>query len=139
MRLRSSVRCKCLPDDIEQIRKSLRARYYSIPREVTLHEVETILKPLFQDVSLDINVIDRRASVVITNKPPPKHDFDTNLAIIDIINEWSMHDRFRRFLIKSLTNANKHNMYRYEPGVQWKCPMDVYYVFNPTDISDLTI
>jgi hypothetical protein len=110
-----------------------------VPREVTLEEVNIILTPLFQDISLDVNVINRRAHIIVTNKPPPKHEFDTNIAVLDIINEWGMHDRFRRFLTKSLTNANKHNLYRYQPGVQWKCPMDVYYVFNPMDITDLTI
>lgn len=140
MTTRRTTPCRCVPsDDIERMRSSLRHTYYSVPRELTLNEVDMILKPLFQNVNLDINVVDKRVHIVITNKPPLTSDFDTNAAIVDIINEWNTHDQFRRFLIKSLTNANKNKTYRYNPGVQWRCPMNVYYVFNPTDITDLTI
>lgn len=137
---RSRVTCRCLsPADIEKARNSLRARYYSVPREVTFQEVEMILKPLFQEISMDVIVIGRKVNITVANKPLPIKDFDTNFAIIDLINEWSMHDRFRKFMIKSMTNANKNNIHRYQPGMVWKCPMDVYYVFEPTDISDIAI
>lgn len=137
---RRSTVCRCLPpEDVERMRNSLRARYYSVPREVTFQEVEMILKPLFQEISMDVIVVGRKVNITVANKPLPVRDFDTNFAIIDLINEWSMHDRFRKFLVKSMTNANKNGVHRYQPGMVWKCPMDVYYVFNPTDISDLTI
>lgn len=129
----------CLPNDnieseqIEKMRKTLRHTYYHIPREINMQEVDMILKPLFSDVSLDVTMIGNRVYIVISNTPRPQRDFDTNFAVLDLVNEWGMHDKMRRFLIRGLTSANKHDLYKYAPGVCWKCPMDVTYVFADAD------
>lgn len=116
--------------DIERFRDSLKSQYYSVQRELTFHEVEMILKPLFQDISMDIIVVNKKVQVVVANKPLVARDFDTNFAILDIVNEWGVHDRFRRFLVKGIGNANRNKIHRYESGIVWKCPLDVYYVFE---------
>lgn len=124
--------CRCSqPDrDIERVRNALKTQFYTTQRDITFHEVEMILKPLFQDISMDIAVVDRKVQVVIANNSPVARDFDTNHAILDLVNEWKMHDKFRRFLVKGITNANRNNVHRYEQGIVWKCPIDVYYVFE---------
>lgn len=141
------AKCACLHKDeherIEQMRKTLRHTYYHIPRELNMQEVEMILKPLFQDISLDVTLIGKKVYIIIANKPLPPRDFDTNFAVLDLVNDWGMHDKMRRFLVRGLTGANKHDIYRYEPGICWKCPMDVTYVFADADAGggweDITI
>jgi hypothetical protein len=95
-----------------------------------MNEVDMILKPLFQDISMDVTVVHKQVQIVVTNSPLPARDFDTNIAVLDLVNEWNMHDRLRRFMIKGISNANRNQIHRYQPGIAWRCPMDVYYVFE---------
>lgn len=134
---RPRVACRCIkPEDIERTRNTLRTNYYSTVREIRFDEVEMILKPLFQEIRMDITVVKNKVHLQIVNTPPPPHDHDSNFAILDLVNEWGMNDRFRRFLIKGITNANKHSVHRYNPGMKWICPLDVYYVFKTEDAAE---
>lgn len=128
---KSKITCRCLsPQDIDRVRSTLKKQYYSVPNNITFQEVEIILKPLFQQISLDINVINDKVHIGINNKMPPKNDYETGYAILDLINEWNVQERFRKFLIKSMSNANKQKIYRYQEGMSWRCPLNVYYVFK---------
>jgi hypothetical protein len=118
----------CSAPDVERKRSSLRSAFYSTQRHVTLQEVEMILKPLFQDVQLGIEVIQNKVYIKASNAKPL--DDETNCAVLDVVNDWQQHDQLRRTLIRSLTTANKNGVYRYTPGVAWICPLEVYYVFD---------
>lgn len=119
------------PEIIERKRTQLKTKFYSIQRPMTENELHMILKPLFKDVNLELTVIKNKVYVVINNVLQRKNlDDETTLSIIDLINEWGVNDEFRRFLIKSLTSANKNNTYKYEKEVAWKCPLSIHYVFD---------
>lgn len=128
------VKCtsdKITPELIEQKRTSLKARFYSVQRTMTLNEVNMILQPLFKNVNLEISVIGDKVHVLIKSvKDQRTVDQDTSLAVLDLVNDWNVHDELRRFMIKSLTCANKNNIYRYSSEMTWKCPLSIEYVFD---------
>lgn len=119
------------PEIIEKKRTQLKVRFYSLPREINEHEINMILKPLFKDVNLELAVIKRTVYIVVNNVLQPNMlDSETTNSVIDIVNDWGVHDDLRRFLIKSLTCANKNNIFRYKEGIVWKCPLSIHYVFD---------
>jgi hypothetical protein len=125
------VRASSAADDdgaLERTRSSLRSAFYTTQRTLTLQEVEMILKPLFQDVQLGIEVIQNKVYIKASNEKPV--DDETNCAVLDVVNDWQQHDRLRRTLIRSLSTCNKNGIYRYAPGITWMCPLEVYYVFE---------
>lgn len=130
--MQRSVRCHC--HGIERARNTLRTTFYATQRPVTLHEVDMILKPLFQQVNLSIAVLHNRVHITVTNTKNAA-DEETNHAVLDLVNDWNQHDTFRRTLIRGITNANRNKIYRYDPGIEWSCPMDVRYVFDDSSSS----
>ena len=92
--------------------------------------VNLILSPLFSNTCLDVDIIKNKVVVNISNK---SQNFSDTSDVINLINEWDMHDVFRKFMIKSLSNANKNNLYRYNSNVTWICPLNIYYVFDEED------
>ena len=122
------------PEMIEKKRTMLKTQFYSVQRPMTLDELNMILRPLFKDVNLEITVVNTKVIILIKNVVNRKNlDSDTAIAVLDVINDWNAHDDFRRFLIKSLTSANKHNIYRYKDVMTWKCPLNIEYVFFQND------
>lgn len=131
-RQRVTPRVHCY--DIEKKRVSLTHGFYGLQREISTHEIEIILKPLFQNINVSVNLVNNQVVVEITNaEVSPKENVSE--YVIDLVNEWNSQERLRRFLVKSLTAANKNNMYRYEKNVTWKCPLDVHYVFCEDDTT----
>lgn len=132
-------RPQCFNDNISpyvitQKRLTLKRQFYSIQRPVTLDEVNMILQPMFNHVNLSINVINDRVHIVFNNVlQKEKIDTETALSVLDLVNEWCVHDELRRFMIKSLTNANRNNVYRYDKTMTWSCPLSVEYVFKESE------
>lgn len=126
---------KCMHDHIsgemiERKRLAIKKQFYSIQRPITLNETQMILQPMFKDVDLEISVIKNKVCVVINNVLDDKPDTETTLAVLDLINEWNVHDELRRFMIKALTSANKNNIFRYDKEMVWKCQLSIEYVFD---------
>lgn len=128
---RVSMRCS----NVEKKRISLQHGFYSIQRPVTSEEVHMILKPLFEHVCVGVNIVNNQVIIEITNKYVNPRD-DIQEYVLDLVNEWNVHDTFRKFLIKAMTAANKNKVYRYKDKVMWKCPLNVHYVFNDEDFQD---
>jgi hypothetical protein len=119
------------PDAIEKKRNSLRHNFYSIQRPMTEEEMKMVLVPLFQEVALDITMMKSKVVFDISNK---KHkDEDMNNLVLEMINDWNVHDEFRRFIVKSFSAANKKGIFRYDAGMMWKCPLNVHYVSTKSD------
>jgi hypothetical protein len=133
------VRCfgDLTPEIIEQKRMALKTQFYStLQRRMTPHELQMMLQPLFKEVDMEVTVIKNKVYVVMTNMLHGKCDEEVTSAVIDIINDWNAHDEFRRFLIKSLTNANRNKIYTYKDEVSWMCPLSIEYVFQSNDDYD---
>lgn len=123
------------PEMIEKKRLAMRRQFYSIQRPITLDETKMILQPTFKDINLEISVIKNKVCIVINNVLNNKPDTETSLAVLDLVNEWNVHDELRRFLIKSLTSANKNDIFRYEKEMVWKCQLSIEYVFPLYDAN----
>ena len=137
-RVQRGKQTKCLGDHIssemiEKKRLAMKRQFYSIQRPITLDETKMILQPMFKDVDLEISVIKNKVCVVINNVLNNRPDTETSLAVLDLVNEWNVHDELRRFLIKSLTSANKNDIFRYDKDMVWKCQLSIEYVFNIFD------
>lgn len=136
-----AVRCNTsdgiTPELIERKRTSLKTRFYSVQRTMTFNEMNMILQPLFKNVNLEISVIGNKVHVLVKNVLDQKRvDQDTSIAVLDLVNDWNVHDEFRRFLIKSLTSANKNDIFRYTSDMTWKCPLSIEYVFDKSQDED---
>jgi len=112
-------------DTIEKKRNSLRHSFYSIQRRMTEEEMRMVLVPLFQDVSLEISMMKTRVVINVNNKVP--EDVELNSIVLEMINDWNVHDEFRRFIVKGLSVANKKGIYKYSSDMTWKCPLSVHY------------
>jgi hypothetical protein len=135
----SGARCrvvaKCMPPDIniEKKRAALRHGFYSIQRPISSAEMNMILTPLFQDVNLEVGMMKNKIVIHIGNT---KSEDDVTEMVLDLINEWGVHDEFRRFIVKSFSNANKKGIYRYKKDMEWKCPLNIHYVFAEEEPGD---
>lgn len=135
-KLSRSYNCKpkCCINNYEKKISELKRNYYALQKNITINETDMILKPLFTNTFLDVTLINKKVFVTITNK---KQNFSNTSDVIDLINEWNMHDTFRRFIIKSMSNANKNKIYKYKDDITWICPLNIYYVFpDPNSNND---
>lgn len=132
--VRRDTRVRCAFGDIEKKRMSLKQEFYTTSRPLSHNEINMIMTPLFASVHLELKMAKQRLQVVFSNAE--QHPVQST-CIVEMLNDWNMQDKVRRFLIKSLTNANKNNIYEYKSeGVKWICPLEVYYVFDDGDDSD---
>lgn len=123
---------KCSNEDYDRIRQKLNKHFYYVKKPISLDETNMILKPLFKNITLEIEVVTLKMYVNIVNK---KNNDLQNQLILDVINELEVHDDFRRFIIKAMSTSNKKNIYKLDDGMMWKCPLNMNYVFG----DDITI
>lgn len=123
--------------DMDGMRASLQRSFYSSSRPLSVHEMNVIVNPLFQNTHIEMHMIRKKVHVFLLNQKQTANDTE---SAIELINDWNMQDTFRRFLIKSVGNANRNKIHRYkEESVYWVCPLDVHYVFDVEDNDSITI
>jgi hypothetical protein len=119
---------KCIneSENYELMRQKLNKSFYYVKKPLSLDEINIILKPLFKDISFELQVSELKLFVLIKNI---KGEYLHNKVIIDVLNELEVHDDFRRFIIKAMSTSNKKNIYYLDDDITWICQLNVNYTF----------